>query len=99
VILKLKEVYRNQPGHKRMAGSSWSVRDIVLNAEHIVYIRPDQAMSRRLNEGLIFGLESSVDFCTISINRGQSGTDVTVVGSVKELEEAIRSSKKELLHG
>jgi|ETNvirenome_6_85_1030632.scaffolds.fasta_scaffold00889_26 hypothetical protein len=102
MILKLKEVYRD----KRMSNSPtqrmrYSMRDIFVNAELIVFIRPNENMSQILSEGLIDGVPTASDaeFCTISLARGSGGVDVTVYGSLEEINKKINTNKREVLHG
>ena len=99
MILKLKEVYRERNLNKGRAGPTWSTRDVFVNTKHIVMIRPNTDMSRRLQEGLVPGLEKNTSFCTLSLDRGQAGTDVIVVGSLSELESTVFSAGRELLNG
>ena len=100
MIVKLQEVYRNTSmSNRKTPGPTWSTREVFINTEHIVLIRPNSDMSRRLNEGLIEGLTGGSQFCTVSINKGQAGTDITVVGSVVELEKTVKKTKREILNG
>ena len=99
MILKLREVYRERSLNKGRTGPTWSTREVFVNTKHIVMIRPNIDMSRRLQEGLIPDLEKGTDFCTLSLDRGQSGTDVIVVGSLSELESTVFTAGRELLNG
>ena len=98
MILKLREVYRERGLTKGRPGPVWSTREVFINTEHIVMIRPNDIMASRLDEGLITGVKKRAQFCTISINKGQSGADITVVGSLSELEESVSSAGR-LLRG
>jgi hypothetical protein len=102
MILKLKEVYRDKGvSNSPTQRMRYSLRDIFVNTEHIIFIRPDENMSKILSEGLINGIPSSTsgEFCTVSLARGSNGVDVTVYGSLEELNERINTSKRGILHG
>jgi hypothetical protein len=100
MIVKLKEVYRNNsPTASPINKMKYTLRDIFVNPEHIIYIRQNPSMSKRLEEGMIDGIgnKNTEEFCTISLSRGQLGTDIVVVGNVDEIND--RLAGKGLLHG
>ena len=79
--------------------SKYTLREIYLNPEHIVALRPDFSMKRRLEEGRFAGeLDERQEFTKVYVNRGQSGFDVTVVGNPDAVQEKL-SSTKQLLRG
>jgi len=98
MIVKLKEVYRDvSPTASPMLKMRYETRDIFINPEHVIYVRKNPSMSKRLSEGLINGLEE-VEFCTISVSRGSSGTDIIVVGTLDEVNKKL-SKGAEVLYG
>ncbi len=98
MIIIFKEIYKNETfRHHAQERKRYGVREIVINLEHIVCIRPNTDMNSRLSEGLIAGAPPNASFCTISLNRGQSGTDIVVVGTLEELNKKIKERK--VLHG
>tara|TARA_B100000214_G_scaffold375569_1_gene362765 strand:+ start:11830 stop:12126 length:297 start_codon:yes stop_codon:yes gene_type:complete len=98
MIVKLKEVYRNvSPTASPINKMKYTLRDIFINPEHVIYIRQNPSMSKRLAEGMIDGISTVEEFCTISLSRGQSGTDIIVVGNVEEVNDMLAG--KALLHG
>ena len=98
MIIKFKEVYRNSSTATSPADRmTYRTREIVINPEHIVCIRPNSDMSNRLSEGLVNDVSPNTSFCTISLNRGQAGSDIVVVGTLDELNKRIKERK--LLHG
>jgi len=102
MILKLKEVFRDKnPSKFPTQRMRYSLRDIFVNTEHIIFIRPNDHMLQMLSEGLIDGVSkgTSGEFCTLSLARGNSGVDVTVFGSLEEINKQINTSKREVLHG
>ncbi len=102
MVIKLQEVYRSSTSTSRGSPTDrmrWKVREIFVNPEHIVYARPSAEMSMRLTEGLIDGVSSDQrGFCILSLNRGNSGTDITVVGTLEEIENRI-SKERQILYG
>lgn len=83
-MIKLREVFKHQnPG----VNSRYGTRDIFVNPDHIAYIRPNNDPT--LNES--FATES---FCSLLLNDER----ITVVGTVKELQDKIFKGKG-LLHG
>jgi len=98
MIIKLKEVYkRNSTASNPLDRVKYKIREIFINPEHIVCIRPNTEMRSRLSEGLITEAPPTTNFCTISLNRGQSGTDIVVVGTLDELNTKIE--ERQVLHG
>jgi hypothetical protein len=79
--------------------SKYILREIYLNPEHVVALRADQTMKTRLEEGRFVGeLDNKQEFTRVYVNRGQSGFDVTVVGSPEAIQEKL-SGNKQLLRG
>ena len=99
MILKMREVYRSQSlSSSPTQRMRFVTRDVFINTEHIVFIRPNAEMSGFLAEGLIDDVGPADEaFCTISLSRGSSGVDITVVGSTDEINEKI--NRKGVLHG
>ena len=80
-------------------GSSFSLREVYVNPEHVVCLREDGAAKKYLNEGrLPDELDDRQIFTKIHLNRGQSGIDITVVGDPNIVEEKLKSQKT-LLRG
>ena len=80
----------------------FSVRQIYVNPEHIIMVREDSNLSRILTENNIRlpGMTNHMQFCKLTINRGTTGQDVSVLGSVEMIYEKINSSRsKQLLRG
>ena len=77
----------------------YSLREVFVNPEHVVMIREEKRM-RELNENgkVAAGLDQSHQFSKLTINRGQAGTEIIVVGSPDMIEGTLKSGKK-LLRG
>jgi hypothetical protein len=103
--IELTEVY----SHNRISNStsvskqSYSLRVIFVNPKHVVCMRHDAAMGQHLSEGLLpEDLDTRTGFTKLYINRGQSGLDVTVVGSPDIIQKKIDETtvrQKVLLKG
>ena len=77
----------------------YSLREVFVNPEHVVMIREEKRM-QELNESgkVASGLDAKHQFSKLTINRGQAGTEIIVVGS-PELVESTLKSGKQLLRG
>ena len=92
MILKLKEVYRSRSlSRDNNPGPIWLTRDIL--------IRENLEMKKRLTEGSVKGIKGKKDFCTISLDKGQTGSEITVVASLEQLESDVKSQRRSLLNG
>jgi len=103
MIIKLVEICQHTSYTKNwthpMEESVYSLRDVFINPEHVVCLREDSQARRWLSRGLLpKDIDKNQHFTRISMNRGQSGLDVIVIGSPDTIEEQLRSSKQ-LLKG
>lgn len=96
MLVKLTEVCNNGAV---TTNKLYSLREVFVNPEHVVMIREEKRM-RELNERgkVATGLDASHQFSKVTINRGQSGTEIVVVGA-PEVVENILKNKKQLLRG
>jgi len=78
----------------------FTLREILVNPEHVVMIREEQSM-QKLNEtgGISPGLDNDHRFSKLTINRGQTGTEIIVVGAPEIIEKQLNSNSKQLLRG
>ena len=78
----------------------FTLREILVNPEHVVMIREEQSM-QKLNEigDISPGLDNNHRFSKLTINRGQTGTEIIVVGAPEIIEKQLNSSSKQLLRG
>ena len=77
----------------------YSLREIFINPEHVVMIREEKRM-KELNENgkVASGLDIAHQFSKLTINRGQAGTEIIVVGSPEVVESTLKNGKQ-LLRG
>ena len=83
---------------------TYTLREVYINPEHVVCMRSDSLMKRRLAENLLpSDLDQRQEFTKIYINRGHAGLDITVVGSPSLIQnkmfETAREHKREILKG
>ena len=66
----------------------YTLREVFINPEHVVCMRHDERMRERHSDRqLPDDLDSRPEITKIYINRGQSGLDVTVVGSPASIQK------------
>lgn len=96
MLVKLTEVCNNGAV---TTNKLYTLREIFVNPEHVVMIREEKRM-RELNETgkVASGLDKTHQFSKLTINRGQSGTEIVVVGSPEIVESRLKKSKQ-LLRG
>ena len=96
MLVKLTEVCSNGAV---TTDRRYSLREIFVNPEHVVMIREEKKM-RELNENgrLPSGLDVAHQFSKLTINRGQAGTEIIVVGAPDVVETALKSNRQ-LLRG
>ncbi len=96
MLVKLTEVCNNGAV---TTNKMYSLREVFINPEHVVMIREEKRM-RELNENgkVASGLDAAHKFSKLTINRGQAGTEIVVVGS-PEIIETTLNSVKQLLRG
>ena len=86
-MVKLQEVVRTAINSNWKKRYTYEVRDIFINPDHIQYIKPNT------NKQLLSARTGSRNYCTLLVQ----GKELTIVGTMKELEEKLFSNKK-ILH-
>lgn len=96
MLVKLTEVCNNGAV---TTNKMYSLREIFINPEHVVMIREEKRM-KELNESgkVASGLNHNHKFSKLTINRGQAGTEIVVVGSPEIVESTLKAGKQ-LLRG
>ena len=91
--VKFIELYQ-----KPTTGSKWSLREVMVNPEYVVCMRPDERAPGLLSEGkLPEGLSDSTQFTKVQMSRGNGGIDLTVVGDVVTVQKMMNI--KQVLKG
>jgi len=100
MIIKFVEVFESTNVHSNEDIRSFSLREVFINPEQVVCIRPDVSLKQKLQEGkLPEGLDSRQEFSRIYLNRGQVGLDIVVVGSPSLIEKELKKNYKQVLKG
>tara|TARA_R110000824_G_scaffold401313_3_gene611653 strand:+ start:7193 stop:7483 length:291 start_codon:yes stop_codon:yes gene_type:complete len=96
MLVKLTEVCNNGAV---TTNKLYSLREVFINPEHVIMIREEKRM-KELNENgkVASGLDTHHQFSKLTINRGQSGTEIIVVGSPEVVESTLKHNKQ-LLRG
>jgi|TARA_Y100000593_G_scaffold81621_1_gene152796 hypothetical protein len=96
MLVKLTEVCSNGAV---TTNKMYSLREVFINPEHVVMIREEKRL-RELNErgNVASGLDPAHQFSKLTINRGQAGTEIVVVGSPEVVESTLKNNKQ-LLRG
>tara|TARA_R110002110_G_scaffold181034_9_gene387161 strand:+ start:126 stop:416 length:291 start_codon:yes stop_codon:yes gene_type:complete len=96
MLVKLTEVCNNGAV---TTNKMYTLREIFINPEHVIMIREEKRM-RELNESgkIASGLDQNHQFSKLTINRGQTGSEIVVVGSPEIVEDTLKNNKK-LLRG
>ena len=97
MLVKLTEVCSNGAVTSQQ---NFMLREVFINPDQVVMIREDFRLKELNESGLLKeGLSATHRFSKLTINRGQSGTEVVVVGAPSAVEEALKSTDKQLLRG
>jgi len=94
-MIKLVEVF------KMPHQNHYTLREIYVNPKHIVALREEANFKQKLTEGqLPENLDARQEFTRLTLDRGQSGLDVVVVGSPYVIENKMHSAdERQLLKG
>ena len=96
-LVKLTEICQNNTltsNHR-----DYTLREVFVNPEHVVMIREECRMQQLNEEGALPpDLSKSHQFTKLTINRGQTGTEIVVVGSPEMVENTL-NQKRTLIRG
>ena len=97
MVIKFIEIYESTRPHSNSKSRSYGLREVFVNPEQVVCVRPDEMFQRKLSEGLLpENLDDRQEFTRIFLNRGQVGLDVVVVGTASLVEQKLN---KQILKG
>ena len=95
-LVKLTEVCHNTALTTKQ---DYTLREVFVNPEHVVMIREEARMQQLNEQGVLAqDLSKGHRFTKLTINRGQSGTDIVVVGAPEMIENTL-NQQKQLLRG
>ena len=98
MLIKFTEVCNNGAITMRQ---TYTLREVFVNPEHVVIVREESRM-KQLNEQGMLPSELNKDhrFSKLIINRGNTGSEIVVVGAPDIIETALNTNKtKQLLKG
>ena len=97
MLVKLTEVCLNGT---YTTSQEYMLREIFINPEHVVMIREEKRIKLLNEEGKINSdLKPEHDFTKLTINRGQTGTEIVVIGSPDVIESQLNKKTRQLLRG
>ena len=83
-----------------LAKQTYTLREVTVNPQHVICLREDSSMASRLTEGTLpDGLDNRQRFTRVILDKGQSGLEMTVIGTPSQISEKLRVSTRELLRG
>ena len=92
MIIKLIEIFEST-GRSRDAKTSYCLREVYVNPDHVVCLREDLSMKRKLEARLLpEDMNPNQQFTRVSLNRGHSGIDLVVVGPPDSIENKLKSN-------
>ena len=84
----------------KSSGQQYTLRDIYINPKHVISLREDDTFKRKLNEGRLPGnLKSTHTFTRVTLDKGQTGLEMVVVGAPHVIETKLKGPARELLKG
>jgi hypothetical protein len=97
MLVKLTEVCHNTT---LTTQQNYTLREVFVNPEHVVMIREEKHMKHLNEQGrLADGLKAEHRFSKLTINRGQTGTEIVVVGAPDIIEGNLQPANPQLLKG
>lgn len=89
MLIKMTEVFLTPNTN------SYSMREVLVNPEHITAVREDIHAKRALTENRMpDGLSQGANFSMLYLAGGQHGLNITVIGTPSMIEERFMNTKK-----
>ena len=93
MLVRLSEVCQNNMLTSKK--NNYTLREVFVNPEHVVMIREEARMQDLKEQGhLPEDLNNNHRFTKLTINRGQTGTEIVVVGAPDMIEQSLNQNKK-----
>jgi len=102
-MIQLVEVVENTIPTRQ--NERFQLREVYISPEHIIMVREERASEQAIRESVKnkhLDIPTGMKFTKLTINRGTTGHDILVLGSVDMIYEKIESAKiknKQLLRG
>jgi hypothetical protein len=75
--------------------AKYSLREVFINPEHVVMVREEHRLKQLNEQGLLCqGLDNDHRFSKIVIHRGNSGTEIVVIGAPEIIEKTLHTNKQ-----
>lgn len=95
-LIKMVEIYEDT-SQGLQSRDRHSLREVVINSEHVITIRDNPALAEKLHKDLLpEGLDPRQEFTKLTMSGGQSSLTINVVGDLDTVSEIILTSS---LHG
>lgn len=93
MLVRLTEICQNNMLTSKK--DNYTLREVFVNPEHVVMIREEARMQDLNEQGrLPEDLNNNHRFTKLTINRGQTGTEIVVVGAPDMIERSLNQNKK-----
>ncbi len=93
MLVRLTEICQNNMLTSKK--NNYTLREVFVNPEHVVMIREEARMQDLNEQGhLPDDLNTGHRFTKLTINRGQTGTEIVVVGAPDLIERSLNQNKK-----
>jgi len=97
MLVKLTEVCING---MYSTNQNYALKEIFINPDHVIMVRPELRLKQLNEQGAIHqDLNPEHEFSKLTINRGNSGTEIVVVGAPNMIETMLNKNTKQLLRG
>ena len=91
-LVKLTEVCHNAT---LTTQQEYSLREVFVNPEHVVMVREEHRLRQLNEEGLINeDLDVNHRFSKITIDKGNTGTEIVVIGAPEIIEKTLHTNKQ-----
>ena len=75
--------------------AKYSLREVFINPEHVVMVREEHRLKQLNEHGLLCqGLDNDHRFSKIVIHKGNSGTEIIVIGAPEIIEKTLHTNKQ-----
>ena len=82
------------------SSQKFTVREVYINPKHVVSMREDVLYKQKLTEGILPSeLDDRQRFTRITLDKGQTGLEIVVVGEPRLIETKLYGESRELLLG
>ena len=76
-------------------GRKYSLREVFINPEHVVMVREEHRLKQLNEQGLLcHGLNNEHRFSKIVIDKGNTGTEIVVIGAPEVIEQTLHNNKQ-----